>query len=348
MLSMRIKLIVVIVLIGIVAFSCTKSLDSVSIEKPDTGTTVDSLWTYYSWNYVDSLSLLPSNTISSVCEYANEIWVSTPSDISVFRSNKWRHFQVEGPFFLRTIDGHLVTNHIQVIKSTFLSIFDDYAWSPYYEQNQHLANIVDRGDILSDFIEFKGDRYYAFGFSGVIIDKADKYSHLSSSRIPVFKFKIDSKERLWFLGEWGYFGNRPDTLTSNIEYVENGTLHSLELPAPLKLKDITAVEDWGGIVISSSYWRKIYRFADNSWVDITDKFPSQNVSEFGYDKRGKFWISTFDNGIAKYSDGKWIVYNVYNYLKTNYINTFYFDSHNVLWIPTSSSGLVKYAGEKID
>ncbi len=345
---MRIKSIVIIGIIGIVTFSCTKSLDSVSIEKPDIGTAIDSLWTYYNWNYVDSLSQLPSNTVSNVCEFANETWVSTPSAISVFRSNKWIHFQVDGPSFLRAIDGHLVTSHIRVINNTFLSIFDDYAWSPYYEQNQRLANIVNRGDQLFDFIEFKGDKYYAFGFSGVILDKADKYSHLSSSRIPVFKFKIDSRERLWFLGEWGYFGNRPDTLTSNIEYVENGALHSLELPAPLKLKDITAVEDWNGIVISSSYWRKVYRFSDNSWVDITDKFPSQDVSEFGYDKSGKFWISTFDNGIAKYSDGKWIVYNVNNYLKTNYIITFYFDSHNVLWIPTPSSGLVKYVGEKFN
>jgi len=185
--------------------------------------------------------------------------------------------------------------------------------------------------------------FLLIGYNGVVIINQDGSSELKEIRSQnVNSFKIDSKGRVWFLGGWGYFGSQRDTLCSTISYYDEGTIKAITLPAPIKSNDISAVEDIDGITISSSYWRKIYRLKDNDWIDITNDFPSNQISDFVLDRKGNLWISSYDNGVAKFSSNSWKVYNMDNFLPTNYIHTLYFDSLNILWISTDSNGLIKY------
>ena len=138
-----------------------------------------------------------------------------------------------------------------------------------------------------------------------------------------------------------------DTLHNKLVYYYNNELKTIKLPGSLKLWDVNDVEDWDGIVISSDIWQKNYKLVNNEWIDITDKFPSKEISSFVYDKKCTLWISTYDKGIAKFYENKWTIYNDTNHLKTNFIRSIYFDSHNILWIPSPSYGLISYKGEKI-
>jgi len=340
-----------IVMIIMTFVSCKKEGNEFLINKKTIENSYDTLWIHYRYDYCnDSINQIPDNHISSIIEFNKEIWVATPSKISVLRSGKWINYELKNPENLRDINDQLTVTHGK-FSDRLISVFDNYNWNPAFSMNQRLTPFSLRSNSFSsitDVIKFDDQVFFAFFSDSVVVNKGNEFSIMTKVPKYINRFKTDSKGRLWFLGEGWYSGNGRDTLTSELIYYYKDEIKTINLPYPIKLCDVCDVEDWDGIVISSDYWHKNYRFNGNEWIDITEMFPSDRISRFVYDKKGKLWITTFGDGIAKYADKKWTIFNMYNYLKTNYISSMYFDTQNVLWIPSSSEGLLRYDGDKIN
>lgn len=326
--------------------SCSKKEDDFENDSKHEIET-DSLWFNFTYDYGnDSVIQLQSVHVNNVVNFENLIWVSTSNGISSISKNGVSNYSGFSPYYIRVIENKLVANQRLYDSESLFYSFNNGEWKPNYILNQTIKPFTIKSNSrfnVIDFIEYDQKVFFAFGYNGFVImnqDGSSEFKEIPSQSVN--SFKIDSKGRVWFQGEWGYFGSQRDTLCSTISYYDEGTIKAITLPTPIKSNDISAVEDIDGITISSFYWRKIYRLKDNDWIDITNDFPSNQISDFVFDRKGNLWISSYDNGVAKLSKNSWKVYNLDNYLPTNYIHTLYFDSLNFLWISTDNNGLVKY------
>jgi ligand-binding sensor domain-containing protein len=94
-----------------------------------------------------------------------------------------------------------------------------------------------------------------------------------------------------------------------------------------------------GNLIFAEEWK--YFNKDNSGLS------TNNIRLVTQDKKGNYWIASFDNGLIKFDGKKWTSFNTANSpLPHNSVYCITFDDKNNLWLGTYGGGIAKFDGKK--
>ncbi len=176
-----------------------------------------------------------------------------------------------------------------------------------------------------------------------VIDYSEKYPDFFNENRIYFVCK-ESVHSLYVSTSNGLFSvdsNRVEKINSIGEVdISNKTIIPIIQD---KYRNIWAIE------IDKDQHMKFVRYNFNGNVEII-KWPKdiqlQRIFRVYEDRQGEIWISVASQGIIKFKDDSFKIYNKENGLNAKLITSFCEDREGNMWLGSSGSGILKYGGDR--
>ncbi len=211
-----------------------------------------------------------------------------------------------------------------------------------YQDRVQFLETID-GSVWIVAREVSGQRKLLRVYEDKVIDYSEKFPELSDQNKIFFVCK-EGVHSLYVSTSNGLYsvssnGVKKIESIGNIDISERMTIPIIQD----KYRNIWAIE------MDRSQQMKLKRYNFNGNVDEI-KWPSniqlQRIFRVYEDRQGAIWISVASQGIVKFKDDTYKIYNKQNGLNAKLITSFCEDREGNMWLGSSGSGILKYGGDR--
>lgn len=305
--------------------------------------------------YTTERTPLPTDYIKHIAIEKGFIkWIATPNGVTRYDDNEWTIFNID--------NSPLPSNNINFIKidmndvkwfctSGGLVKFDDKNWFVYNTANSKLPsdeiNCVDvstSNDLIiigtnNGLALFNNNQWKIFNstnskllsniITSVELDELSNVKWIGTISGGIYKFTAINLKDIEIYPNFGPVLDDSPTSSSveDINISKSGTIW-------IAIRFVLGPNAVSGIAYFDG---RNFRLANG---------PSKNSNSIVFDKNDNIWVSSYTDGVFKYSNGNFIQYSTENsHLMSNSIFSIAIDDQNNKWFATFGGGLVKYKGD---
>ena len=293
--------------------------------------------TFTVYNYANTNNVIV-NTQSITIDKNDIKWVGCAnSGIASFDNTTWKKYDQSDYSYLDQTSNIIIdNNNNKWIGSIGYGLFKYYGskWVHYNTSKSDLSS----QELIKIYIDSKGNKWFGGSQGGACKFDGENWTDYNSVNSgiggnSVYDYLEDSKGNMWVLTNNGikkFDGNTWTNIPMFVAY-PSGVPNSIAIDKYGRKWIGTSMDGFG--VYNDTSWVAYYNTSNS-------QLPSNTIHSITIDKNNIKWIGT-DNGVVKYNDTTWTVYNGVKDLPSKLIQAIAIDSNNVKWIGTDM-GVVSF------